>query len=56
MNEEEKKIEFTTIYDAFEAGKKIGFINGFLKASSIIVDNIQKMQEKIINASKGGKQ
>lgn len=46
--------KLTNIEQAFKTGKKVGFINGFMKATSIISSNIEKMQESILKATKGG--
>jgi len=46
--------EYTSIPEAFEAGKKIGFAMGFHKATQIVIDNCKKMQDRVIKSEKGG--
>ena len=46
------KNEFKTTEEAYNAGKKAGFIEGFMKAASFIVKQIEIMQDKIKNQSK----
>lgn len=49
--------EFKTIPEAFEAGRKVGFVMGFHKATQIVIDNCKKMQERVPlkNQEGGGK-
>lgn len=48
------KTEFTSITEAFEAGKKIGFVIGFQKATQIVINNCKKMQGRVLPKSKEG--
>ncbi|MGI6048730.1 MAG: hypothetical protein ACOYEG_12135 [Petrimonas sp.] len=51
---ETPEVDYSTINEAFEAGKKIGFIEGYLKVTGILIKNIQNMQKLIIDKTKGG--
>ena len=46
------KNEYKSFADAFEAGKKIGFMAGFRKATQGVIDNCKKMQDKAANIDK----
>lgn len=48
--------KYTSIAEAFEAGKKIGFAAGFQKAAQVVIDNCKRMQDMIIKPEKGGKE
>ena len=39
----------------FAAGKKIGFAAGFQRATQVVIDNCKRMQGMFIKPEKGGK-
>ena len=57
VDEDSAKLDgFESFTEAFEAGRKAGIIEGYLKASDNMITTINRLQELFLKKIEGGKE